>query len=186
MSSYYNIENVKQVLNNRIAENIAYLEAWKKVNFPTKKDGNPFKVMSKNIEGAVYSDGLNADLTVYTYTHNCGYKNDTINCYEYIRYLKDDNKKNKTENYYNVGYSGYYVYDLDDIKEAVKKHIEYLESYIIELNKQLEAADQIYSEFYTAFENALNVLKNGMENYDHSDIFYMIRDLVIERNSYLG
>lgn len=51
---YRNIEDIEKEMDKRIAETAAFLEAWRNVKFPTKKDGTPFKNMNKNFDGAKY------------------------------------------------------------------------------------------------------------------------------------
>jgi len=152
MSEYYNLDAIKTGIERDIAINTAYVDAWKKVSFPTKKDGKPFAVMSKNINGAKYTLESYAmqpgeyELTVYTHCIAAGYIHDTIKVYELVRYLKDENMLAKTENYQPI-VSKYleqvYTFDLDDIKKAVSDRIEYLEKYVDDLKAQLAKSQKV-------------------------------------------
>lgn len=44
MANYYNLDGIKTQLNKNLSREKSLLEAWKKVTFPTKKDGTPFKM----------------------------------------------------------------------------------------------------------------------------------------------
>ena len=41
MSSYYNLDDITTSLKTELARCTALAEAWRKVEFPTKKDGKP-------------------------------------------------------------------------------------------------------------------------------------------------
>lgn len=188
----YNLDEIRTTINKDIAINKAYAEAWKKVTFPTKKDGTPFANMSKNISGAKYSPVSYAmqpgeyELTVFTQTFSAGYIHDSINVYELVRYLKDESMIAKTENY--MPKQSYleqvYKFDLDDIKSAIAMRIEYLESYVADLEKQLAKLDKVYANFRNAFDNAVKSLQNDTKEFSHNDIYYAVKDTVINRYPY--
>lgn len=46
------LNSIKRDLKDYIEENKARLEAWENVTYLTKKDGTPFKSMSKNFTNA--------------------------------------------------------------------------------------------------------------------------------------
>ena len=48
------LDSIKRDLKDYIEENKASLEAWENVTYLTKKDGTPFKSMSKNFTNATY------------------------------------------------------------------------------------------------------------------------------------
>lgn len=171
MANCYNLDGIKTNLKNEIEKREAILKAWENVTFPTKKNGKPFAVMSKNINGATYKTTdycfLNANNVVLKVVANNNYKlvTDSINCYTLVRYLKDKNKIAKTENY--MPKESYleqiYKYDLEDIKESVNNRIKFLKENIESLKKQLEIADKAYIAFRKAYEDAMNVLDNVTE-----------------------
>ncbi len=192
MSEYYNLDAIKTGIEKDIAINTAYLEAWKKVSFPTKKDGKPFATMSKNISGARYSMESYAmqageyELTVTAFCNAAGYISDTLKAHELIRYMKDESMKAKTENYQpkQTYLEQVYTYDLDDIKKAIANRIAYLESYISDLKAQKENAEKVFRNFRNAYENAMKQLETDCSEFSHKDLFYAVRDCVKSRYPY--
>lgn len=170
MASCYNLDGIKTKLKNKIEEREAILKAWENVTFPTKKNGEPFAVMSKNINGATYKKadyGLSANNVELKVVANNNHKwtTDSIDCYTLVRYLKDKSKIAKTENYMpkELCLEQVYKFDLEDIKEAVNNRIEYLKGYVESLKKQLEIADKAYAGFRKVYEDAMAVLDNVTE-----------------------
>lgn len=170
MASCYNLDGIKTKLKNEIEEREAILKAWENVTFPTKKNGEPFAVMSKNINGATYKKadyGLSANNVELKVVANNNHKwtTDSIDCYTLVRYLKDKSKIAKTENYMpkELCLEQVYKFDLEDIKEAVNNRIEYLKGYVESLKKQLEIADKAYAGFRKVYEDAMAVLDNVTE-----------------------
>lgn len=170
MASCYNLDGIKTKLKNEIEEREAILKAWENVTFPTKKNGEPFAVMSKNINGATYKkadydlSANNVELKVVA-NNNHKWITDSIDCYTLVRYLKDKSKIAKTENYMpkELCLEQVYKFDLEDIKEAVNNRIEYLKGYVESLKKQLEIADKAYAGFRKVYEDAMAVLDNVTE-----------------------
>ena len=123
--NFHNLDGIQTELKKRIAAQEARLAAWEAVTFPTKKDGSPFKVMSKNISGASYYMEAWAmqpgeyRLRVTTWADGSGYISSEIDVYCLVKYLPDENKRAKTQNYQpKLQYlEQVYTYDIDDIKE---------------------------------------------------------------------
>lgn len=192
MSEYYNLDAIKTGIEKEISISAAYLEAWKKVTFPTKKDGKPFAVMSKNISGARYSLESYAmqageyELTVTAWSSAAGYVSDTVKAHELVRYLKDESMKAKTENYQpkQTYLEQVYTFDLEDIKKAIADRIAYLETRIDDLKRQREKASKVFQDFRNAFESAMNTLTEDCKEFSHNDLFYAVRDCVKSRYPY--
>lgn len=170
MANFYNLDGIKTALKKEIEEKEAILKAWENVTFPTKKNGEPFVNMSKNINGATYKKadyGLSANNVELKVVANNNHKwtTDSIDCYTLVRYLKDKSKIAKTENYMpkELCLEQVYKFDLEDIKEAVNNRIEYLKGYVESLKKQLEIADKAYAGFRKVYEDAMAVLDNVTE-----------------------
>ena len=162
----YNLDGIKTNINKELAVCEGALNAWKNVTFPTKKNGGEFAIFSKNINGASINAKSYAvqpgqyELTVTFNVTMQGWKNDTINLYNFVQCLKDEKQIAKTDNYMpeTYGFNQVYKFDLEDTKEAIKNRINYLESRIQELKENCGA--------------------------DDNTLFYAIRDTVKERFPY--
>lgn len=192
MSNYYNLDGIKTELKKYINEATAKLEAWEKVSFPVKKDGTPFKQMSKNISGATYFSEQFAmqpgeyKLRVNAWCDKSGYIFDEIYAYCQVKNLKDEAKKEKTANYQpkQTFLAQIYTYDLEDIKEAVKKRKNDLETEKAQLEEQLKRADEAYYAFRIAYEKAIKDLEEKTNKEENSALFYMICNTIKERYPY--
>lgn len=193
MTKHYNMDEIKTGLERDVAIYSALIEAWKKVSFPTKKDGTHFKVMSKNICGARYDikpyllGHGQYELTVTAFSNPGGYNSDSINCYELVKYLKDESMKAKTENYQpkEMYLEQVYTFDIEDIKKAVTDRIDYLESYVCDLKNQLASLETVFKNFRNAFDTAIKTLEHDTKDFGHKDLFYAVRDCVMQRYPYI-
>ena len=192
MSNLFDLNGIKTAIRNDIEKHEAFLHAWENVSFPTKKDGSAFKQMQKNISGATYYMESWAmqpgEYRIRVNAHcNCaGYISDEINAHELVKYLKDENKKVKTQNYMQkISYlEQVYVYDLEDIKEAIQKRIAYLENGIKNLNNQLEFSENAYKNFVCAYRAAAEQLAGDAKKNDDPTLYHMIMDTVKARYPY--
>lgn len=192
MSNYYNADGIKTMLKTELEKARAFSAAWHAVSYNTKKDGASFVNMQKNINGAKYTiksyamqDG-EYELTVYTEAKLCGYIHDSINCYELVRYLKDDTRKAKTQNYMpKIDYlEQVYRYDIDDIKTAVTARAEYCEKYAAELESMIENCEQVYKQVRALYAAFMNAAKELTASYEHTTLYYAIIDTIKERFPY--
>ena len=189
MSKQYDIDTITTKMENNLTKSKGLLAAWQAVTYPTKKDGTPFKILSKNIEGASLGQsrylpryGEN-ELTVYTdHLKGCGYCSDTIWCYETLSpYSESESAKAKPENVVKGDFGNeVYTFDLDDIKQAVNARINDLEKKIASLEKQLTVIEEVYNNFYNAYETALNALYECTKDEEgyKGDLYYLVRDIV--------
>lgn len=53
--NYYDLDGIQTEIKKQIERTKCLIEKWEKVTYPTKKDGAPFKNMSKNFDGATYT-----------------------------------------------------------------------------------------------------------------------------------
>ena len=53
--NYYSLDGIQTEIKRQIERTKCLIEKWEKVTYPTKKDGAPFKNMSKNFDGATYT-----------------------------------------------------------------------------------------------------------------------------------
>ena len=195
MSNYYNFDDIVTELKKDIDKNESYLKAWENVEFCTKKDGTYFKNMKQNFKNAKYDQDYGVyqyELTVYTNpTYLNGYNHDSIRCYLNTHYDTNPIIKNKPENIKKVPYCyDVYVMDVDDIKQTVNDHIEYLKNHITDLKLQLENAEKIYTDFRNDFCEIMEKLDNACRFTDdtnknnHCSLYYMVKNTVIDRYPY--
>ena len=199
MTNFYNLDGIKTELTKEISKTETLLAAWEQVTFPTKKNGEPFANMSRNISGAPYAateyamqPGENK-LSVTTWDKINGYVSDEIDCHSLVKYLQDEKKIAKIANY--MPKQSYleqvYRYDIEDIKEAVSNRINYLKDRIITLKAQLNIVDDCYNNFKKCYAKAIEELTNdckaagsvGFSN-GKNDIYYMILDTIKDRFPY--
>ena len=187
----YNLDGIKTNLMKTLDQVESKIEAWEKVEFMTKKDGTPFKNMGKNVKNATYvKDDMylqtHYELRVVCFTEYSGYISDSIKCTELVRYLKDENMINKTENYApkESMLEQAYHYDINDIKKAVADHIKYLNEYKTELKKQIETADTVFKDFRVKYADAIGSLKAATAEYKHTDLYNMVLNTVKKRYPY--
>ena len=193
MSNYYDLNDIKNAISNDIEKHEALLKAWENVTWPTKKDGSAFKQMQKNISGATYymeSWAMQPGeyrVRVNARCNCAGYITDEINAHNLVKYLKDENKKAKTQNYMQkISYlEQIYVFDLEDIKEAVKNRIEYHKNTIEAHKKQLEIASTAYKTFAEQFKKAVVELETTTNKKENSTLYHAIFDTVTRRYPYI-
>lgn len=187
----YNLDGIITQLKKDRDLCIAKLEKWNEVTFPTKKDGSPFKLMSKNISGATYFRDAYAmqdgeyNLRVGGWCDGSGYFTDEIHAHELVKYLEDDEMLAKTQNLQpKQSYlEQVYTFDLDDIKNAVEKRISQLKTAIANYNFQISAAQEAFNDFKHAYIFALQQLENAAGK--SSDLYYYVKDTVQERYPYI-
>ena len=191
MSNYYNLDGIKTELEKRLSYEKSILKAWENVTFPTKKDGTPFKVMSKNFDGAkLYLDNFawrdyEKKLKVNTFDELNGYISEDINCYNQVKYISDKSKLEKVSNIMpkEPMLEQMYVYDLEDIKEEIQKTINRHKENIVSLKKQIDQAEKAYNDFVADYKKAIENLVETCGANDNS-LFYAVRDTVKERYPY--
>ena len=191
MSNYYNLDGIKTELNKRLSYEKSILKAWENVTFPTKKDGTPFKVMSKNFDGAkLYLDNFawrdyEKRLKVIIFDDLNGYISEDIDCYNQVKYISDKSKLEKVSNIMQKEpmLEQVYVYDLEDIKEEIQKTINRHKENIVSLEKQIDQAEKAYNDFVADYKKAIENLVETCGANDNS-LFYAVRDTVKERYPY--
>ena len=190
MANYYNLDGIKTQLNKILSREKSLLEAWEKVTFPTKKDGTPFKMFSKNINGANLHDNeyglrkaVEKKLTVTTFDKLNGYVSDSICCYKQLSDATEEQKA-KSENHapHERMLVDLYIYDIEDIKEAVNIRIEQLKKEIENTTKEIENVDKAYNVFLTSYREAIEALKETAGG--RTSLFYMVSQTITDRFPY--
>ena len=191
MSNYYNLDGIKTELEKRLSYEKSILKAWENVTFPTKKDGTPFKVMSKNFDGAkLYLDNFawrdyEKRLKVNIFDDLNGYISEDISCYNQVKYIFDKAKLEKVSNIMpkEPMLEQVYVYDLEDIKEEIQKTINRHKENIVSLEKQIDQAEKAYNNFVADYKKAIENLVETCGANDNS-LFYAVCDTVKTRYPY--
>ena len=194
MANLYNKDAIRTELSNRLEKSRAYLAAWEAVTFRTKKNGEPFAVLSKNIDGAkIYREeyalqnGENK-IRVCTFTPCAGYISDEITAYKLESDIKNDPAKlAKPQNLAPQSCSWLqrvYIFDLEDIKLAIAERVAYLREYVADLEKQLTALDSVFDAYRAAYAAAAEILESATAEFSHRDLYYSVRDCVKERYPY--
>lgn len=145
------LDTIETNLKRRLAQNIAALEAWKKVEHLTKKDGSEFKHISKSFENAKidYNFLGRPILKVYFHDDYNGYSSDEMNLYDSY------NAYSKTQKYPENTYADKVHYlTPSEAMEDVNKKIECYENVINEKKETLEKLESLYIEY----TNKLKVL----------------------------
>lgn len=189
--NYYNLDGILTQLKKDRDLCSAKLEKWNEVTFPTRKDGSPFKLMSKNISGAIYFQEEHAMqpgeyyLRVNGWCNGSGYFSDTIHAHELVKYLKDEEMLSKTQNFQpkQTYLEQVYTFDLDDIKKAVEQHISQLKTAIVNYDAQIAAAQVAFNDFKHAYSLALQQLEAAAGA--RSDLYYYVKDTVQTRYPYI-
>ena len=200
MANHYNLDGIKTEVNKEYSRTAALLQAWENVTFPTKKDGKPFAIMSKNIDGAKYKAKEYAiqageyEVTVHVWADMVGYVSDSVDCYQLVKYLKDETMLEKKQNYMpkQTMLEQVYSYDIEDIKNAIADKIDFLRNRLVTLKQEMSIVESCYSEFEKAYSKAIEELQKnciaagdfGFSN-KKNDIFYMIRDTVLNNYKYM-
>lgn len=81
-----------------------------------------------------------------------------------------------------------YMFDLEDIKEAVENRIQYFKNSIEKYEQEIAKADKAYNVFKEAYTNAIKELQNvcGCTDDDttKNTLFYAVKDTIVDRYPY--
>lgn len=172
---YYMVENLKKEKECNLAKYTAFKSAWEKVTFPTKKDGTPFKNVSKNFNGAKYYidaysiTDCNYILDVSTVVNHpdggTEYISDSIYCSENLKYMEDSINPDNIRKQ-GTFVEDQYLYDLNEIKNIlIPRRIKYYADQIHKLEVELKSFDTIA----VAVDETVQKLKN-----DNGELFMEI------------
>lgn len=151
------LKKIKKELENNLERYDLLLNAWESVSFATKKDGTPFKVMSKNFGGATYKKEAFADyhiLEVVAHSPSLGYLNDWLRL---------------TDN----------CTDLEEIKKRIDEKKTFFKREIETYQERLQRLDNAFLNFEKAYTQALGALAYDLGcTKEFDSLFYTIRQEV--------
>lgn len=170
-----NLEAVKENLKKRIDNYTARIEMWEGVKRVYKKDGTPFKVLSKNFTGARFEDSSKYDPRPELHVFGrigSRYESETLNAWGYV----DEHKFNPEGREINGGgcVREWFVLTPDEIEQEVAERIAQLKGYRADLEKQLADADDIFTTFSEAIEKAFAEMTAKAGKY--TSLYYECRD----------
>lgn len=147
------LDTIQTNTKRRLLQNIAALNAWKKVKHITKKDGTEFKYISKSFENAKidYDFSGKPVLKICFHDDYNGYSNDEIRLYDsYNAYSKA--KKYPENTYIN---KVHYLTPLEAMG-VVNERIKYYENAINEKKETLEKLEALYIEYTNKLKELYN------------------------------
>lgn len=170
MERIRNFEDVK----NRLQESINYydcrIKAWEAVTFPTKKDGTPFKVFSKNFDGAdigkyyPVEDAAHPYLTVYAEEKQIGgntrYISDHLQIYmdRYNDRLPQHNPERTIISWCGIPIE---QLTLDEIKTEIQALISRYKGYKKRAEYQLSIAGDVFEQVNNALDGVRTVFREN-------------------------
>ncbi len=191
-----------QELTNEKMNLEAALKLWQSVTFPTKKNGEPFAILSKNIEGAkIITDsynlkGVEDTLQVFGNRADGRYiPSDfwacSLNLYASIesdkygtRYMSErdlaiyQKSKQKPQNVRKRGewVKDAYIFDLEDIKEAVAQRIADIKDRIEERTEQIANCEAVFKEFSARIEAFQTDLEKATNKSKSPRLYYLVAE----------
>ena len=158
----YKLEKIKEALAGNLARDQELLRLWEAVEYKTKKNGLPFKLVSKSFENTTYRKASYVNyyiLEVSSSSSDLGYINDWVRLEDYRT-----NEK---------------ITDTEKIKEMIEKKKQYFRNEIMKTNDRINRLDNAFIEFETAYTKALGQLAYDLgctEKFD--SLFYQITKIV--------
>ena len=147
------LDTIQTSIKRQLAQNIAALNAWKKVKHLTKKDGTEFKFISKSFENAKidYDFSGKPILKVYFHDDYNWYSNDEIWLYDSY------NAYSKTQKYPENTYIDrvHYLTPLEAMK-VVSEKVKYYENVINEKKETLKNLETLYIEYTNKLKELYN------------------------------
>lgn len=168
-------EDIKKTLGKYIRENEKKIELWEHVQRVHKKDGSDFANFGKNFTGCKveqksYSD--DKDLVVSDWAPGFGYVQDGIGCRQLVKYSTLRPAEDRIQ---KIAYLEPFFYITPDEAEVlIKERIEKLRSLNADYQYQLDQADEVFSRFKYAIDNALQDLKDRAGK--NSVLYYEARE----------
>ena len=165
---YFKLEELKEKLSKRIKNIDAEINAWKKVEILTKKDGSAFKQLQKNFKNAKITYLINYDINIY-FHNGSTYTESSINI------ETEENNTGKREisrsSYCN---KYYYFLTVEEIKQKIDERIQQLEE---EKQQKLNCLNNLENE--SIIKLLLNIQKEFNDLYKREDttLYYLLFEL---------
>lgn len=171
------LNEIKEGIETRIADDKAKIEALNNVVIKKKKDGSDFANLGKAIEGGTVIKEPGGDCHISVIYHGASYGTCCIPGYGYMRELgEDDPRRENVFSYsttYRLGSNEIKIKIEEEIKRT-KKEIEDLEKFKMDIdniyNKLIEKAREINKELntmpflkYEITEGVTNMIRFGWE-----------------------
>lgn len=159
MISEYKYREIEKALKNDLDKYETLTKLWSEVSYNTKKDGTPFKLLSKNIIGAEVrltryaSYSYEKELVVSGRTKDGQFVSDGIDLYAPTKYASASYLKKKQ----NI-YDGIYYLDLEDVKIRIADKIEYCNK----MNKSYEYEKEHLREICETCDGIQQKLRSSM------------------------
>lgn len=162
------IEEIKKNLENSVAENTALINAYKSVKRVYKKDGKPFVSLKRNFEGCSIglwqyaSHDYENRLTIYSKV-GAKYVNDSIDLWKSLKYMKPEEIHHEPCPKMPCIEQAY-AFDVDEIEQAIKDRIKYLEDIVKKDEEQLSTFDHDFKEAESKIKECIASLSDKMTN----------------------
>lgn len=165
---YFKLEELKEKLSKRIKNIDAEINAWKKVEILTKKDGSAFKQLQKNFKNAKITNLINYDINIY-FHNGSTYTESSIN----IETAENNTGKREiSRSSYCNKY--YYFLSVEEIKQKIDERIQQLEE---EKQQKLNCLNNLENE--SIIKLLLNIQKEFNDLYKREDttLYYLLFEL---------
>lgn len=191
MDKIYNYEDIK----NRLQESIEYYDTlvklWESVEYPTKKDGTPFKVLSKNFENAYIGkyypveDWSNPYLTVYGRDDRGNFQEDHMSLVadKYNKSVPEHNPDRETRTT-GWGYTNE-IMTLDEIKQTIKERVEMFKDCKDKTEKALAISEKKFKEVQQKVLELKDIIYSEEVEAVDSGLEYSLREYVAGFNEYI-
>lgn len=164
MISEYKYREIEKALKNDLDKYETLTTLWGNVSYKAKKDGTPFKTLSKNIIGAEVrqkryaTHAYEKELFVCDRTKDGQFVSDGIDLYVPTKYASASYLKKKQ----NIDDEIYYL-DLEDVKLKIADRIKYCD----QMNKSYEYKKEHLREICETCDGIQQKLKSSMSTDDN-------------------
>lgn len=165
----YTKESCLNEVKKEIENKKALIDALERVERVRTKSGADFKILPKNftnctIKNEEYSfQPKERELKVFYSTPSCGYESHKISLYCYFDSMSKDKIKHDPEPKYQL-LKQIYVYDIDEIEEALKEEINRQRVFLEEYERDFETIENKFDEIeakVNSFKAEMKSICNG-------------------------